>query len=425
MGPVRAQLDVWALEVKEALEGATSSRARAEALGRHFFGKPLLSASPDLADPENFYVHRVLAGRQGHCLSLSAIVLAVGEKLGLPLAGVASPRHFFVRWDDGTTRLNIETTDGGALRDDAFYRDQGIPAEAEKEGLYLRSLGTPEVIAHLLNNEGYILWRRGDAGRAEERFNAAIALQPKLVEAHINLGVAAGARGDSAAAGEHFSRVLRWLPGDALTLLNRSLASLHADRTEDALADIEAAAGLDPKSPWVAHGREAVLSSVLRPENWGRHQDRVLARSAELRRKGALKPGLSAAFFAGMELEREVARRVDREVRFEWRWSEPHPGVPADRFSARWEGFVDLPSDGVWTFFTVANDGVRLWVDGVRIIDDWKLNEGALDRESLTLKAGLHPLRLEYFECERFAGITLQVKRADQDRPLPAGALFH
>src|SRR5262249_26857577 len=163
------------------------------------------------------------------------IVLATTERLGLPVHGVASPRHFFVRWDDGTTRINIETTEGGAERPDAFYREQGISQEAESEGLYLRNLDRRETIAHLLNNEGYILWRRGDAKGAEDRFERALALDPRLVEAWLNLGVVAADRGETEAAGARFAKVLRFLPKDAPTLFNRSLASLHAGRFAEAL----------------------------------------------------------------------------------------------------------------------------------------------------------------------------------------------
>lgn len=423
-GPVRAQLDVYELELREKLEGVRGGRARARCVAEYFFKDQQFSSNDDLASADSFYVDRVLLTRQGYCLSLSAIILAVTDRLDLPIKGVASPRHFFLRWDDGTTRLNIETTESGAVRDDAYYRKRGVSKEAEAEGLYLKSLDVPRVIAYLTNNEGYILLRRGQAKAAETRFREALRLHPLLLEARINLGIVAAERGDTKAADAEFAKVQRWLPTDAPTRLNRALAALRAGRYADALDGVRDAQRLDPGNPALAQYRDSIIATVLQPSHWDRYQSDMVRRGEKLRASGRLRRGLAATYFSRPDLTGKEVRRVDREVRFEWRWSAPVRGIPADDFSARWEGLIDLPSSGTWVFYTVVNDGVRLWVDGLPIIDNWKRNEGALDRKSLNLRKGLHTLRIEYFEHTRFAGITFEAKRADQDRPL-RGRLWH
>ncbi len=425
LGPVRAQLDVWEIELRERMAAVPDARARARLVADFFFAEPLLAAGRNLADPALLHVHHVLAGREGHCLSLSAIVLAVGERLRLPLHGVASPRHFFLRWDDGKVRLNIETTERGAARDDDFYRSQGITPAAEKEGLWLRNLDRKEVIAHLLNNEGYVLWSRGEAEPARENFQAALALHPRLLEARLNLGIALATAGDEDGAREHFAHVLRFMPADAPTWFNRSLAALRAGDTPEALEAMEKAVGLDPGSPHLVQGREAVLAAVLGPGRWEGHQRTLGDRALAFRKAGRLRAGLLGSYFDNPRLNGVPVERVDRDLRFEWRYEPPHPRLPADRISIRWDGWLELPAGGVHTFSTVVNDGVRVWIDGVRIIDDWKENEGALDQESLTLVAGMHSVRIEYFEAERFAGITFQVQRRGDSRPLPPTCYHH
>ena len=55
--------------------------------------------------------------------------------------------------------------------------------------------------------------------------------------------------------------------------------------------------------------------------------------------------------------------RTDSLVNFNWGDGSPGEGVPADGFSVRWTGSVRLPRDGKYTFYTVSDDGIRLWVD--------------------------------------------------------------
>ena len=40
-------------------------------------------------------------------------------------------------------------------------------------------------------------------------------------------------------------------------------------------------------------------------------------------------------------------------------------------WSARWTGFIEAPATGEFTLHTFSNDGVRLWIDGKLVIEDW------------------------------------------------------
>jgi hypothetical protein len=181
----------------------------------------------------------------------------------------------------------------------------------------------------------------------------------------------------------------------------------------------------DPKNALLSQYRDTLVAALLRPDRWKAHQDALHATAQGLRQAGDLAPGWWATYFPTPDLTGTSVSRVDPRIRFEWRWDAPHPRIPADRFSARWEAWVDLPSDGPWTFLTVANDGVRVWVDGLMIIDNWKRNEGALDQETLELQRGLHRVRVEYFDDVRFAGIDVRIKRADQSGEIDANRFFH
>jgi hypothetical protein len=64
--------------------------------------------------------------------------------------------------------------------------------------------------------------------------------------------------------------------------------------------------------------------------------------------------------------------RIDPSVNFSWGSASPAPGVvQSNNFSVRWTGQVQAPVSGNYTFSTVTDDGVRLWVNGVLLIDAW------------------------------------------------------
>jgi len=62
-----------------------------------------------------------LLRRRGNCLATSTLYVLVARRLGLPVRLVPWPRHVSARWDDGTVRINIETTSGGRSLSDAEY----------------------------------------------------------------------------------------------------------------------------------------------------------------------------------------------------------------------------------------------------------------------------------------------------------------
>jgi PA14 domain len=64
--------------------------------------------------------------------------------------------------------------------------------------------------------------------------------------------------------------------------------------------------------------------------------------------------------------------RTDAGVNFDWGSGSPVPGaVQRNNFSVRWTGQVQAPVSGSYTFSTVSDDGVRLWVNGVLLINNW------------------------------------------------------
>ena len=95
-----------------------------------------------------------------------------------------------------------------------------------------------------------------------------------------------------------------------------------------------------------------------------------------------------------------VMVRLDPTVDFGWGDFSPEPGVVnVDGFKVRWTGEVEIPSTGTWTFHTLTDDGVRLWVNDVQIIDNWTDHGSTPDSGTINLKGGQrYPILLEWYE---------------------------
>jgi len=69
-------------------------------------------------------------------------------------------------------------------------------------------------------------------------------------------------------------------------------------------------------------------------------------------------------------------------------------------FAARWTGKIVPAATGACTFHTLTDDGVRLWVDGKLLIDDWKDNAPREHSGAVELREGMKAeIRLEYYEA--------------------------
>ncbi len=90
--------------------------------------------------------------------------------------------------------------------------------------------------------------------------------------------------------------------------------------------------------------------------------------------------------------------RYDAAVDFDWGYGSPDPSIPDDNFSVRWTYTLGF-SPGTYRFSSSTDDGVRVYVDGVTVIDAW-YNQKLPNTHSgnITLNAGQHTVRVEYYE---------------------------
>ena len=103
-------------------------------------------------DPDNSYMNRVIETRQGIPISLSALYVFVGKRLGLPLAGVGMPGHFLVKLEGETPPQFVDCfNDGTILREqdcEQFITASGL----EYDPKFLEKSSTPTMLARMLRN---------------------------------------------------------------------------------------------------------------------------------------------------------------------------------------------------------------------------------------------------------------------------------
>lgn len=101
----------------------------------------------------------------------------------------------------------------------------------------------------------------------------------------------------------------------------------------------------------------------------------------------------------GDPFEKLFGTRIDSQVYFDWSTGTNNLGQPL-YFGIRWTGKIYIPTTGSYTFYTQSDDGVRLNLDGVRVVDNWTLHATIENASApMNLTAGQFvDVNMEYFE---------------------------
>ena len=98
-------------------------------------------------------------------------------------------------------------------------------------------------------------------------------------------------------------------------------------------------------------------------------------------------------------------------IDFMWYWRSPSDKVPQDHFATVATTRLDLPT-GAYRVKTVSDDGVRVWVDDLRVIANWTSHAPAPDEARVKLEDGKHEIRVEHFEVSGHAQLQFWMEPA-------------
>jgi hypothetical protein len=115
--------------------------------------------------------------------------------------------------------------------------------------------------------------------------------------------------------------------------------------------------------------------------------------------------------------------RNDATINFNWGTGSPGANIPADNFSVRWTRDLTFDS-GTYRWQVQVDDGVRLWIDGALLIDEWRPATGVYTKD-VALTAGRHSIRVEYVEFTGGARVVVAWERLVDSFPDYRGEYYN
>lgn len=112
--------------------------------------------------------------------------------------------------------------------------------------------------------------------------------------------------------------------------------------------------------------------------------------------------------------------RQDPWLYFLWGPGSPDPVIRPDDFLVEWTGYVSVPNgmSGTWYFGGQSDDGLRVWIDDVNVLDSWQVQSGCCPQfgAPVSMTEGQPKrIRVQMFEAQGNAMTVLLAKRDDGD----------
>ncbi len=170
-----------------------------------------------------------------------------------------------------------------------------------------------------------------------------------------------------------------------------------------------AAAQLLVRSDAVVAGTQGLSTGIPVPSTWLRTPAMPTDRSSGLVARyysfeGDTPPNLDT-------LSSKFLQRTERTVEFRWGPQAASPGAPVDRWAVRLEGHLTAPVSGDYQYCLYADDGVRLDINGTRLIDRW--GPGGLEScgAPIAMRVGAPvPIKIDYFDLTAGAELRLYMR---------------
>jgi parallel beta-helix repeat protein len=114
-------------------------------------------------------------------------------------------------------------------------------------------------------------------------------------------------------------------------------------------------------------------------------------------------PEAFAALLAGKDIGTLRTNRLDYVTARPF-----EDGIPADRFALVADGSAALPP-GEYVLQVISDEGVRVWMDETKILDEWTPHESKVSR--VPIRGGHRRFKVEYYEIGGFAELRFDIQR--------------
>ena len=118
--------------------------------------------------------------------------------------------------------------------------------------------------------------------------------------------------------------------------------------------------------------------------------------------------GLRGDYYDGQNFDKYIGTMAAEKIDFYWDRKPPIEGMNPHVCSVRWTGRIKSPQTGTYTFSARVDDGIRVWVGGVQVINNWQLNDVGYSKGRVKMKADqFYRIKIEYFNALNEAEIKL------------------
>lgn len=113
--------------------------------------------------------------------------------------------------------------------------------------------------------------------------------------------------------------------------------------------------------------------------------------------KAAPLNSFDVTYFNNKNFTGTKVKLVETKIDHDWGVGKPHRKISADTFSAKYVGNVEFTA-GKYEFSVTSDDGVKLWVDGVLLINEFKDQPATTYVAEVDLTSGTHNIKVDYYE---------------------------
>ena len=98
--------------------------------------------------------------------------------------------------------------------------------------------------------------------------------------------------------------------------------------------------------------------------------------------------GLTGEYFIGNNFQTPVVVRTDSRINFDYKSGRPDLDLPKGVFTTRWTGTIVPATTATYTFYTDANSGTRVIVNGTTVIDNFTSQTSSVSQGTIALTGG-------------------------------------
>ncbi|EJM96263.1 SirB1 family protein [Herbaspirillum sp. YR522] len=183
-GEQEVELDNLALKLRDRMPQDASQIQKLRMLNHFFFQEMAFAGNiNNYYDPDNSYLHRVIATRRGIPISLAVVFIELAQQIGLDMKGVSFPGHFLMKLSVQSGEIVLDPMNGSSLSREELeerlepYLERQQEQEDDDElplAAYLRAAHPREILARMLRNLKAIFME-------SQRWQQVLDVQERLV----------------------------------------------------------------------------------------------------------------------------------------------------------------------------------------------------------------------------------------------------